>query len=250
MNDVSLIGCLAREPGLITTDSGTDIANLRVAVDRRRRDDGAVFVDVKCFEAQARACAEHLAKGRQVAVSGRLEFDEWQARRGHQALAAVCDRPERAVPRRQARRRAARHGRRPRRRRAGGARAAAGPAASPAAGQAADRGAPAMTSPDRLDPLSLAGSLAYLEADVPLGLTLPAGRSQRTTLVTERPQAGRAATGPDGEKHSCDEASAGEPHAEAAPAAATGIDSVPLGDAPDQARAERVRLGDDLEEFR
>jgi single-strand DNA-binding protein len=79
MNDVSLIGRLAREPELITTDSGTDIAKLRLAVDRRRRDDGAVFVDVNCFEAQARACAEHLANGRQVAVSGRLELDEWQA---------------------------------------------------------------------------------------------------------------------------------------------------------------------------
>jgi hypothetical protein len=82
-----------------------------------------------------------------------------------------------------------------------------------------------MTSPDRLDPLSLAGSFACLEADVLLGLTLPAGRSQRITLGTERPQAARAATGPDGEHHSRDEASAGEPHAEAAPAAATGIDS-------------------------
>lgn len=27
----------------------------------------------------ARACTEHLAKGGQVAVSGRLELDEWQA---------------------------------------------------------------------------------------------------------------------------------------------------------------------------
>jgi single-strand DNA-binding protein len=79
---MSLIGRLAREPELITTDSGTDIAKLRLAVDRRRRDDGAVFVDVKCFEAQARARAEHLAKGRQVAVSGRLELDEWQAHEG------------------------------------------------------------------------------------------------------------------------------------------------------------------------
>jgi hypothetical protein len=90
-----------------------------------------------------------------------------------------------------------------------------------------------MTSPDRLDPLSF----AYIEADVPLGQTLPAWRSQRTTLSTERPQAGRAATGGDGEHHSRDLASAGEPDAEAAPAAATGIGSVPLGDGPDQARA-------------
>jgi hypothetical protein len=106
-----------------------------------------------------------------------------------------------------------------------------------------------MTSPDRLDPLSFAGSFAYLEADVPPELTLPAWRSQRTALGTERPRAGRAATGGDGEHHPRDQASADEPHAEAAPDAATGIDSVPQGDAPDRARGERVRVGDDLEEL-
>jgi hypothetical protein len=106
-----------------------------------------------------------------------------------------------------------------------------------------------MTSPDRLDPPSFAGSFACLEADVPPELTLPAWRSQRTTLGTERPQAGRAASGGDGEHHSRDEACAGEPDAEAAPDAATGIDSVPLGDAPDQARDEPARVGDHLKEL-
>jgi single-strand DNA-binding protein len=83
MNDVSLIGRLTRDPELVTTPGGTDIANLRVAIDRRGRGNGAVFVDAKCFEAQARACAEHLAKGRQVAISGRLELDEWDGEDGH-----------------------------------------------------------------------------------------------------------------------------------------------------------------------
>jgi single-strand DNA-binding protein len=82
MNDVSLIGRLTREPELVTTTNGTAIANLRVAVDRRGRSDGAVFVSAKCFEGQARACAQHLAKGRQVAISGRLELDEWEAEDG------------------------------------------------------------------------------------------------------------------------------------------------------------------------
>jgi single-strand DNA-binding protein len=79
MNDVSLIGRLTRDPELRTTRNGTDVAPLRLAVDRRRRDDGAVFVDITCFEGQARACADHLAKGRQVAISGRLELDQWKA---------------------------------------------------------------------------------------------------------------------------------------------------------------------------
>jgi single-strand DNA-binding protein len=76
---MGLIGRLTRDPEHRTTRNGTDVATLRLAVDRRRRDAGAVFVDITCFEGQARACADHLAKGRQVAISGRLELDQWKA---------------------------------------------------------------------------------------------------------------------------------------------------------------------------
>ena len=82
MNQFNGIGRLTRDPGLVETSGGTAICNLRVAVDRRSRDDGALFVDVKAFEGQARACADHLSKGRQVAVTGRLELDEWEAKDG------------------------------------------------------------------------------------------------------------------------------------------------------------------------
>jgi single-stranded DNA-binding protein len=57
---VSLIGRLARDPELRSTQSGTKIARLRLALERRRN--GAVFVSVKCFDGQARACAGHLAR--------------------------------------------------------------------------------------------------------------------------------------------------------------------------------------------
>jgi single-stranded DNA-binding protein len=43
MNDVSLIGRLTREPELHTTETGTQVARLRIAVERRGRE-GAVFV--------------------------------------------------------------------------------------------------------------------------------------------------------------------------------------------------------------
>jgi len=82
MNQVNLIGRLTRDPELVETKGGTAICNLRLALDRRNRDDGAVFVDVKAFEGQARACGDHLSKGRQVAVTGRLELDEWEAKDG------------------------------------------------------------------------------------------------------------------------------------------------------------------------
>lgn len=78
MNTVTMIGRLTRDPEPITTDGGTEIANMRIAVDRRKKDDdGAVFVDVKAFNGLAHSCSEYLEKGRQVAVTGRLELDEW-----------------------------------------------------------------------------------------------------------------------------------------------------------------------------
>ena len=78
MNSVNLTGRLTRDPELHSSNNGqTAICSMRLAVDRRG--DGAVFCDVKCFGAQATACVAHLSKGSPVAVTGRLELDEWKA---------------------------------------------------------------------------------------------------------------------------------------------------------------------------
>jgi single-strand DNA-binding protein len=48
-------------------------------------DNGAndpTYVDVSTFDKAADACAEHLAKGRRIAVSGRLVYREWEAEDG------------------------------------------------------------------------------------------------------------------------------------------------------------------------
>lgn len=81
MNTVNLTGRLTRDPELVETKAGTTIATLRIAIARRERN-GAVFCDVKTFGKQATACAEHLTKGRQIAIAGRLELDEWTADSG------------------------------------------------------------------------------------------------------------------------------------------------------------------------
>lgn len=80
MNSISIIGRLTRDPELEQTTSGTDVCRIRLAVPRRRkegRDQGAVFVTVVAYGGQASAAADFLVKGRQVAVTGRLEFREW-----------------------------------------------------------------------------------------------------------------------------------------------------------------------------
>ncbi len=69
-----------------TTRSASPLTQFRLAVGRRRgkggEDRGAVYVDVVCFGGLAESVAEYLEKGRQVAVSGRLELDEWETEGG------------------------------------------------------------------------------------------------------------------------------------------------------------------------
>ncbi len=99
MNSVNLIGRLTRDPELRTTNGGTPVCTLRLAVPRPPKDDGdagAVFVDVTTFARQAEAVAEHMAKGRQVAVAGRLEYREWTGEDGsprsrHEVVASQID---------------------------------------------------------------------------------------------------------------------------------------------------------------
>lgn len=80
MNSVNITARLTREPELADTRGDTAVCNLRVAVERRG--EGAVFLDVKTFNAQAVACVQHLSKGDPIAVIGRLELDEWEAQGG------------------------------------------------------------------------------------------------------------------------------------------------------------------------
>lgn len=85
MNQVSLIGRLATDPEPRIGERH-EAASFRLAVPRRRRadgaDPGAVFVEVVTFDGLAKTVSDFLAKGRQVAMSGRLEQNEWTAEDG------------------------------------------------------------------------------------------------------------------------------------------------------------------------
>ena len=99
MNTIQLIGRLTRDPELRYTNSGMPTTTLRLAVSRRKKDgedQGAVYVDVVTFSKQAEAVAEHLSKGRRVAVTGRLEYREWQGQDGspHSKHEVVADQVE------------------------------------------------------------------------------------------------------------------------------------------------------------
>ena len=82
MNNINLIGRLTRDPELRNTASGKTVANMRLAVPRRDRDAAPVYIDVVAFDKLADLCGQHLEKGRQVAINGRLEYSEWETEDG------------------------------------------------------------------------------------------------------------------------------------------------------------------------
>ena len=77
LNKVVLIGRLTKDPELRYTASGTAVARFTLAVDRGfKNQDGekqADFIPITVWRTQAENCAKHLAKGRLVAVVGRIQ---------------------------------------------------------------------------------------------------------------------------------------------------------------------------------
>jgi single-strand DNA-binding protein len=88
VNVVVVTGNLTRDPELRHTGGGTAVCDLRVAVNSRRKDQSGNWVDkpnyfdVTVWGAQGENCANYLSKGRPVAIEGRLDWREWEAKDG------------------------------------------------------------------------------------------------------------------------------------------------------------------------
>ncbi len=99
INRVVRVGNLTKDPELRHTPSGTAVCNLRLAVNTRRKDETGQWVDkpnyfdITVWGNQGERCAQYLAKGRPVAVDGRLEWREWETPEGNkrQAVDVVAD---------------------------------------------------------------------------------------------------------------------------------------------------------------
>ena len=82
MNRWTGTGHLTKDPKFLETESGTAICTLRLAVKRAGKQGQDGYFDVKCFDAQASACAQYLKAGREVAIDGRLLFEEYRTQDG------------------------------------------------------------------------------------------------------------------------------------------------------------------------
>jgi single-strand DNA-binding protein len=78
MNIVILSGNLASDVELREFGEEKRLATFRLAVDRSTKTDEADFFRVAVWDQQAQVCADYLAKGRKVAVEGRLRYRTWE----------------------------------------------------------------------------------------------------------------------------------------------------------------------------
>jgi single-strand DNA-binding protein len=90
INVVVITGNLTSDPELRSTQGGTSICKLRVAVNTQRKDgqsgewvEKANYFDVTVWGAQGENCANYLSKGRPVAINGRLDWREWEDKEGN-----------------------------------------------------------------------------------------------------------------------------------------------------------------------
>lgn len=85
MNKVILVGRFTRDPDLRTTTTGKSVATFSLAVDRRYKQEGqptADFFNIVAWGRQAEVICQYLGKGRQIALTGRLQSRSYDGKDG------------------------------------------------------------------------------------------------------------------------------------------------------------------------
>ena len=90
LNKVMLIGNLGADPEVRYTQSGSAVANFRIATSESwtdkntgQRQERTEWHRIVVWGRQAEHCGEYLRKGRSVFVEGRIETREWEDREGN-----------------------------------------------------------------------------------------------------------------------------------------------------------------------
>lgn len=82
LNHIVIMGRLTRDPELRHTQAGTAVASFTVAVDRDFKDKETGerktdFIDCVAWRSTAEFVCKYFAKGRMMAVEGRLQLRDW-----------------------------------------------------------------------------------------------------------------------------------------------------------------------------
>ena len=85
LNNITIMGRLCADPELRQTQSGIPVCSCRIAVQRNYLADGkreTDFFDVVAWRGTAEFIHGYFAKGRMIALDGRLETRAWTDREG------------------------------------------------------------------------------------------------------------------------------------------------------------------------
>lgn len=88
LNVVVLTGNLTRDPELKNLPSGSQVCNMRIAVNERFKDSSGEwqerpnYFDLTAWGGTANICGQYLARGTRVTIQGRLHWREWEAQDG------------------------------------------------------------------------------------------------------------------------------------------------------------------------
>lgn len=78
MNNVSLIGRLTKDVEERRTQNGTPVASFTLAVDRRKKEDGADFINCIAWDKAAETIAKYVHKGDLFGVTGYIQTRNYE----------------------------------------------------------------------------------------------------------------------------------------------------------------------------
>ncbi len=80
INSVTLVGRAGRDPEVRYFESGTVVANLTMAVNRRNRNDEPDWFNLEIWGKQAQVAADYVKKGALIGINGSFKLDSWKDR--------------------------------------------------------------------------------------------------------------------------------------------------------------------------
>ena len=80
INSVTLVGRAGRDPEVRYFESGTVVANLTLAVNRRNREDEPDWFNLEIWGKQAQIAADYVKKGSLIGITGSFKMDSWKDR--------------------------------------------------------------------------------------------------------------------------------------------------------------------------
>ena len=80
INSVTLVGRAGRDPEVRYFESGSVVANLTLAVNRRGRNEEPDWFNLEIWGKQAQVAADYVKKGSLLGITGSYKLDKWTDR--------------------------------------------------------------------------------------------------------------------------------------------------------------------------